>query len=87
MEDIRGDFLGFFDRGVNQAGGGNGTDLSGDTCRELVDQVFGIGVKDFFSVSSSWDWKEEMTPLRPMRWASFWTNAMKGQGRSERSWW
>ncbi|MDN3514382.1 MAG: hypothetical protein NG747_08285 [Candidatus Brocadia sp.] len=48
MEDIRGDFLGFFDRGVNQAGGGNGVDLSGDACRELVDQVFGIGVKDFF---------------------------------------
>lgn len=48
MEDIRGDFLGFFERGVDQAGGGNGIDLSCDTCRELVDQVFDVGVKDFF---------------------------------------
>lgn len=48
MEEIRGDFLRFFDRGVNQAGGGNGVDLSWDTGRELVDQVFDIGIKDFF---------------------------------------
>lgn len=41
----------------------------------------------FFSVSSSWDGKAERDPLRPMRRASFWTKAMKGQGLCERSRW
>lgn len=47
MEDILSNFLRLSDGSVNQAGGGNGVDLPGDACGELMDQVFDVRVKDF----------------------------------------
>ena len=42
IEDFPGDNLRLFTGGVNEAGGGNGVDLPGNTGRELVDQVFDV---------------------------------------------
>ena len=44
-----------FTGGGHEAGGGNGVDLPGNASGELVDQVFDVGVKDFFGSAGSFE--------------------------------